>query len=88
MHQKESLNMSYINETVAVNSFYFANSFGAIKTFPRQIEMGQKKLTFNDGLQYLVQKGQHVVRLFDMSDGQTTYRLRYENNIWTLIGTK
>lgn len=88
LHQKESLNMSYVNETVDVNSFYFASSFGGIKTFPRQIELNQKKLTFNDGLQYLVQKGQHVVRLFDMSDGETTYRLRYENNIWTLVGTK
>jgi hypothetical protein len=80
--------MSYINETVDVNSFYFARSFSGIRTFPRQIERGQKKLTFSDGLQYLVQKGQHVVRLFDMSDGETTYRLRYENNIWTLVGTK
>ena len=80
--------MSYINETVDVNAFYFATSFGQIKTFPRQVELNNKKLTFNDGLQYLVQKGQHVVRLFDMEDGEQTYRLRLENNIWTLIGTK
>jgi hypothetical protein len=80
--------MSYINETVDVNSFYFANSFGQIKTFPRQIELGERKFTFSDGLQYLVQKGQHAIRLFDMNDGETTYRLRYENDIWTLIGTK
>lgn len=80
--------MSYINETVDVNAFYFATSFGQIKTFPRQVELNNKKLTFNDGLQYLVQKGQHVVRLFDMNDGEKVYRLRYENNIWTLIGTR
>ena len=80
--------MSYINETVDVNSFYFATSFGNLKTFPRQVELDNKKLTFNDGLQYLVQKGQHVVRLFDMNDGEQTYRLRLENDIWTLIGTK
>ena len=80
--------MSYINETVDVNAFYFATSFGQIKTFPRSLELNNKKLTFNDGLQYLVQKGQHVVRLFDMEDGEQIYRLRLENNIWTLIGTK
>ena len=88
LHRKESLNMSYINETVDVNAFYFATSFGQIKTFPRQVELNNKKLTFNDGLQYLVQKGQHVVRLFDMNDGEKVYRLRYENNIWTLVGTR
>jgi hypothetical protein len=80
--------MSYVNETVNVNAFYFATSFGALKTFPREVELHNKKLTFNDGLQYLVQKGQHVVRLFDMDDGEHTYRLRYEDNVWTLVGTR
>ena len=80
--------MSYINETVNVNAFYFATSFGQIKTFPRQIELGNQKFTFSDGLQYLVQKGQHAVRLFDMNDGEQTYRLRLENDIWTLVGTR
>lgn len=80
--------MSFINQTVDVNAFYFATSFGQLKTFPRSLELNNKKLTFSDGLQYLVRRGQHVVRLFDMDDGQQTYRLRLENNIWTLIGTK
>ena len=80
--------MSYVNETVNVNSFFFAGSRGALRTFPREIELNNKTLTFNDGLQYLVQKGQHVVRLFDMEDGEQTYRLRLENNVWTLIGKK
>ena len=80
--------MSYINEPVNVNSFYFATNFGQIKTFPRQVELNNKKLTFQDGLQYLVQKGQNVVRLFDMDDGEHTYRLRCENDIWTLVGTR
>ena len=88
LHQKESLNMSYVNETVNVNSFYFATSFGGLKTFPRAIELNNKQLTFSDGLQYVVQKGQHVVRLFDMNDGEQTYRLRLENNVWTLVGTR
>lgn len=80
--------MSFINQTVDVNAFYFATSFGHLKTFPRQVELNNKKLTFSDGLQYLVQKGQHAVRFFDMEDGEQTYRLRLENDIWTLIGTK
>lgn len=80
--------MSYINETVSVNAFYFASRQGQLKTFPRQIELNNRQLTFSDGLQYIVQKGQHVVRLFDMQDGDQTYRLRYENNVWTLVGTR
>ncbi len=80
--------MSYINETVNVNAFYFAGSQGQIKTFPRQIELNNRQFIFNDGLQYMIQKGQHVVRLFDMNDGAQTYRLRLENNIWTLVGTR
>ena len=88
VRQKESLNMSYINETVNVNAFYFATSFGQLKTFPRQVELGSKSLTFKDGLQNVVQKGQNVVRLFDMNDGDHTYRLRLENDTWTLVGTR
>lgn len=80
--------MSYVNETINVNAFYFSNSFGSLKTFPRTVEYGNNQLTFKDGLQYLIQKGQHVVRLFDMEDGEHTYRLKLENDIWTLVGTR
>lgn len=79
--------MSLINETITVNAFYFAHSLGQMKTFPRQVELQNKQINFTDGLQYLVQKGGHVVRLFDMNDGQQTYRLRYEDNVWTLVGS-
>lgn len=80
--------MSIVNETVNVNSFYFAGHGGQIKTFPRSIEHNNKNLTFKDGLQYLIHQGQHVVRLFDMEDGDHTYRLRLEDDIWTLVGTR
>lgn len=79
--------MSYINQIVTVDAFYFLSSFGKIKTFPKQIELDQQRLTFSDGMQYLIQKGQRAIRLFDMTDGDTTYRLRLEDNQWTLVGT-
>lgn len=85
---KEELEMSYINQKVNVNAFYFLNCLGKIKTFPKQIELNNQNYTFNDGLQYLVQTGQKAVRIFEMTDGQTTFRLRHENNNWVLIGTK
>ncbi len=80
--------MSYINQTVSVNAFYFLNCLGEMKTFPKQIELDNTSYTFNDGLQYLIQKGQQVIRIFEMTDGQTTFRLRHEDNCWTLVGTK
>lgn len=79
--------MNLINSIVNVNSFYFHKG-RSLKTFPRSIEFGNTRCTFQDGYQYLVKKGEHMVRLFDMNDGQTTYRLRLEDDQWTLIGTR
>ena len=80
--------MSYINQIVNVDSYYFLNCLGKLKTFPRQIDLNNKKYTFSDGLQYLVQKGQHVIKIFEMTDGNTTYRLRLEDDQWLLVGTR
>lgn len=79
--------MHAINQIINVNSFYFTSGQN-LKSFPRQIEFGNTRFTFTDGIQYLVKKDQHAVKLFDMTDGQTTYRLRLEDESWTLIGTK
>lgn len=78
--------MSYINETVSVNAFYFAGRGG--RMFPRQIELDNTQYNFRDGLQYVVRNGERTVRLFDMTDGEKTYRLRHENGSWTLVGTR
>lgn len=76
-----------INQAVNVNSFYF-KSGKSLKTFPKQIEFDNTTFTFNEGIQYLIGKGQNAVKLFDMSDGRATYRLRYESGNWTLVGTR
>jgi hypothetical protein len=80
--------MSYINQIVSVDAFYFLNCLGKLKSFPKQIDLNNQKYTFSDGLQYLVQTGQRVVRIFEMTDGDKTYRLHLENDQWTLIGTR
>ncbi len=79
--------MTMINRLVTVNSFYFHRN-GDFKTFPRSIEFDNMRCTFKDGFQYLVQSGGRAVRLFDMDGGDTMYRLRLENDQWTLIGTR
>lgn len=79
--------MNLMNTIVNVNAFYFHKGED-LKTFPRSIEFGNSRTTFKDGFQYLVQKGGHAIRLFDMSDGHLTYRLRLEDDQWTLVGTR
>ncbi len=79
--------MNSINEIVNVNAFYFLKG-RQFRMLPKQIEFGNTRCTFEDGFQYLVRKGQHVIKLFDMTDGRTIYRLRLENDSWTLVGTR
>jgi len=76
-----------LNKEVTVNSFYFTKS---LRSFPRQIELDGERVTFAEsGLRLLLQSGQRLAQLFDMSgaDG-ATYRLRLEDNCWTLVGIK
>ncbi len=80
--------MELINHIVNVNAFYFHRSHSQLRSFPKQIEFGTTCCTFKDGIQYLVKNGERIIRLFDMSDGTTTYRLRLENDEWMLVGTR
>ncbi|HUC88112.1 MAG TPA: hypothetical protein VMR95_03105 [Candidatus Binatia bacterium] len=77
-----------VNKVVDVNSFYFKRA-GSLKTFPKQIEVDGRSYVFiENGLRLLIRKGQSLVELFDMTDGQSTFRLRRESNQWTLVGIK
>ncbi len=82
--------MELMNRVVNVTSFSFYQSSRnkQLKTFPKQIEFGTDRFTFKDGFQYLVKSGEQIVQLFDMTDGQKTFRLRHENDEWFLVGTR
>lgn len=75
-----------INQTVNVNSYFFTSG-RQLRTFPKEIEFDNTRFTFNDGLQYTVGKGENSIKLYDMTDGSTTYRLRQENDTWTLVSS-
>lgn len=78
-----------INKEVNVNAYYFRNQRRHMRSFPKQIELDGTQYTFaENGLGYLVQKGSEIIRLFDMSDGSNTFRLRNAGSQWTLIGMK
>jgi hypothetical protein len=79
---------SLVNREVTVNSFYFTQNQN-FKSFPRRIELDGTFITFiESGLRLLVKSGQRLAELFDMSDGVKTYRLKLENEHWTLVGVK
>jgi hypothetical protein len=78
--------MSY-NQEINVTSFYFSSSH----IFPRQIEIEGQELSFlENGLRCLVQKGQDLIQIFNMTDGQKLYRLSFEpsNRTWKLLTTR
>lgn len=76
-----------INQEIEVNSYYFTAG-SRLKSFPREITLGSNHYVFQDGLQFVVQNGQKIVRLFNMTDGSTNYRLRNEQDHWVLLDMK
>lgn len=78
--------MSYDQE-IDVTAFYFKNS----RVFPRQIELEGERLSFlENGLRCLVQTGQNLIQIFNMSDGHKLYRLSFEpgNRTWKLLSSR
>ena len=76
---------------INVTSYYFANG-NTNKSFPRRIETSDgRQINFiEEGLRCVVKKGQDLVQVFNMNDGQTLYRVCFEpaNNTWRLLGTR
>jgi len=84
------MNKIVINQEVRVTSVYFRPG-RHLKGFPKRMEYGGREYTFlESGLRYLVQKGQQLIEIFDMTDGSQDYRLKFDASvqIWTLIGIK
>jgi len=79
---------SFTSKEVEINAFTFINK-QTYKSVPKIITVEDQRYSFVDsGLRYLVQQGQDLIRLFDMSDGQNIYRLKNADNQWTLINIK
>jgi hypothetical protein len=78
-------------QEIAVTSFYFVKGH-VNKSFPRRIETEEgRQINFiEEGLRCVVQKGQELVQIFTMTDGEKLYRLGFEpnNNSWKLLSTR
>lgn len=79
-------NRVVIAKEVNVPELYFKNE-GRLTAFPRRVELDGREYTFMDGLRYLVQKGQQLIQVFDMTDGARDYRLQFDDarHSWTLV---
>jgi hypothetical protein len=78
------------NKEVFVTSYYFTQGKG-FHSFPRSVQFENQELTFIEtGLRCLVQKGQDLIEIFNMSDGRTQYRLKFEpqQRSWTLLTSR
>lgn len=78
-------------EDIAVTSFYYAGG-NVNRSFPRRIETGEgRQINFlEEGLRCVIQKGQKLLQVFTMSDGEHFYRLMFEpaENTWKLLGIR
>jgi hypothetical protein len=81
-------NVTEINKAVNVVAFYFKNAGQRLKCFPRRIEYDGHRVDFTEtGMLHPTRKGQRLVHVFDMTDGNADYRLEFdaENLDWTLV---
>lgn len=79
-----------MNQEVEITALSFRNPKNQrqLESYPRRMVYEGREISFIDCMHYLVQKGQQLIKLFDVSDGSTLYRLRLENDCWTLVGTR
>ena len=77
---------------IEITSVYFRSGPDKqrLESYPKRMVYDGREYAFvESGMRYLVRKGQQLVKLFDVSDGQTEYRLRLDGtNHWTLVGMK
>lgn len=78
-----------VNASIEITSLAFNRRprSSNLESFPRRMVWDDREYTFVElGMQFLVKKGQELIRLFDVSDGSNTFRLKCDgSNHWTLV---
>lgn len=85
------MNYSASTQEIEITSLYFRNKprEHRLESYPKQMIYDGREYNFvESGMQYLVRKGQQLIKLFDVSDGDQLYRLRLEDDQWTLVNIK
>jgi hypothetical protein len=80
------------NQEIEITSVYFRSGPDKrrFESYPKRMVYDGREYTFlESGMRYLVRKGQELIKLFDVSDGQMLFRLRLDQeNHWTLVNMK
>jgi hypothetical protein len=72
-----------INEQITVTSVGFRPNGDII---PRRMEYRGTSYTFIDaGIRYSIKQGGKLLRMFDVSDGTAAFRLRQDEDSWSLM---
>lgn len=82
---------SFEHKEIQITSVYFRSNpeQHRLESYPKRMLLEGREYNFvESSMRYLIQKGQDLIRLFDVNDGQTSYRLRNEGSNWTLIHMK
>lgn len=77
-----------INKEVSVVAYYFKNAGSRLRCFPKKIEYEGKSIIFTEmGMRHPTKKGERMIHIFDMTDGQADYRLEFnaQQLTWTLV---
>lgn len=77
-----------INERVEVIATFHTVAAERLICFPRKMRWREREVTFTSlGLRHPTTKGHRMVHVFDMSDGNSDYRLEFdaERLVWTLM---
>jgi hypothetical protein len=81
-----------VNQTIEITSLAFSRRAKSpqLEAFPRRMVWDDREYTFAEiGMHFLIKKGQDLIRLFDVSDGQNSYRLKCDSsNHWTLVSMR
>lgn len=83
---------TFDEQEIQITSVYFRNTPNKqrLESYPRRMVVDGREVNFiEQGMRYLVQKGQDLIKLFDVTDGQTQYRLKLDgSDHWTLVGMR
>lgn len=94
MNTITATNHLLVNEEVQVTGLYFRPSRRDerhLKGYPKRMEYEGREYTFvESGLRYLMRKGQELFEIFDMTDGQKQFRLKFDTgaHTWILVGVR
>ena len=77
-----------IDQDVNIVAYYFRNGLRRLRCFPKQMEYNGRQVTFTEtGLLHPTKKGDRMLHIFDMTDGQADYRLEFDAQSlsWKLV---